>query len=593
MTSNRNEPHAAAESPYRTLVQELALFLSQDDSNKNTQKSKPKLEVSSEAERLLRDASAVLSSSRPPANFVVHANHSNTTARNTNSTTTNNSSPVIFDGSVAGSIVHLACALDNVLGLAFLLAMGADPRACHTAFRRLMIHEAACNGSIQCLTLLLEQMEKEDGAQRNSSFANYQPSNRPFLPRRVDRQQTLLPALHLVATRPQLFAWPPPNNSSSMDFLSLLTRFRELSRDVKQGTVSELDAAREILQAAGPNVVLSTASSATAGAASTRPASSRGDGHGNTPLHWAAFKNEVDCVALLLRYNADPNARAHPSGWTPLHDAAYSNSFQCMNLLLDAGANVNARAHSGATPLCFAAQEDAAGAARLLLQRGALLSMRCAANALQQQQQQHTRFSGYTPLHYCAHYNAHHAAKVLLAHPTARDAMEIPDLSERLAIHVAVARGSSQVLWELLHAGVLVEQGPQQQRRPPSPEASPVMDAPTDLRSMLPSQPVMSSKPWNCLSQRSIDECRSLVLQAEAHWSPERHALFTPADRRAVVEVLRVGKHLELEQGLFKDLWPHVLSFCGRGWFEVQDDKNRTGDGDEEMKDAPVELSTS
>ena len=40
------------------------------------------------------------------------------------------------------------------------------------------------------------------------------------------------------------------------------------------------------------------------------------------------------------------------------------------------------------------------------------------------------------------------------------------------------------------------------------------------------------------------------------------------------MEVLRVGKRLE-QQGtsIFIDFWPLVLSFCGRGWFEVNDSK--------------------
>jgi hypothetical protein len=89
---------------------------------------------------------------------------------------------------------------------------------------------------------------------------------------------------------------------------------------------------------------------------------------------------------------------------------------------------------------------------------------------------------------------------------------------------------------------------------------------------MIPARPVTSSKPWNCLSQRSIDECRDLISLAEQNWAPERHALFTPADRLAVLELLRVGKRLELTgTGIFVDLWPLVLSFCGRGWFDVEE----------------------
>jgi hypothetical protein len=92
------------------------------------------------------------------------------------------------------------------------------------------------------------------------------------------------------------------------------------------------------------------------------------------------------------------------------------------------------------------------------------------------------------------------------------------------------------------------------------------------LRSMIPSQPVMSAKPWNCLTQRSIDECRHLVAEAEKQWAPDRHLLFTPNDRRAVMQLLRVGKRLELDgTGIFIDLWPQVLSFCGRGWFEIEE----------------------
>ena len=66
------------------------------------------------------------------------------------------------------------------------------------------------------------------------------------------------------------------------------------------------------------------------------------------------------------------------------------------------------------------------------------------------------------------------------------------------------------------------------------------------------------------------------------NWTPERHALFSPSDRNAILEVLRVGKRLEQSgQGIFLDLWPNILAFCGRGWFEVVDEENITDkDGD-------------
>lgn len=622
-----------------SLLSELSYFLTDRVDTRDDSRARDScIEVCAEAERLLRDASTVLTSTRPPNNFVVYEDGRIVSGEDSDLHRNESSSPS-FDGSVAnatpppplaasaagasggaGSILHLACALDIPLALAFLLAMGGDARASHTAFRRLMIHEAACNGSVQCLTLLLELGQKYAENDNNDVSSRIRNSRLPFIPRRIDSSQAMAP-IHVYAAHPELFmrAYENPiffdqdSSNPKTDFMSLLVLFRDLSSQVKAGTISELDAARKIMDSATltrqseASLARSCGFRANIDSFSHRSFLRRNDtngisdGHGNTPLHWAAFKNETECVSLLLRFNADPNARAHPSGWTPLHDAAYSNSKETIELLLDAGAEVDARANSGATPLCFASQENASDAAALLLSRGANLAARCAGGPGSDEGSvqlggPQSRFSGYTPLHYCAHYNAHKAARVLLRHHTARKAMEVPDLSDRLPIHVAVARGSSNVLRELLHAGVKVEtrnlpdpnrptddrsQSPPPSRSPPRPETplrnssgariSTPVSSPV-LLSMIPQQPITSSKPWNCLTQRSIDECKALIAQAESHWSAERHMLFTPADRKAVLAVLLVGKHLELKgTGIFLDLWPLILSYCGRGWFEVED----------------------
>ena len=602
--------------------------------------------------RLIWEACSTLADSRPPSNLCIYDRSGATTPP-----LGRENDPPIFDGSVAnatpaphgggaasggtGTILHLVCAMDRPLMLAFLLIMGADGRANHTAFRRLMIHEAACNGSINCLTLLLEMGHKyakeiEEKNRKTPGDNNVMP----FLPDAMERTPTIS-----SVPSPRLAARPAPpisinlrhfgrathtvgnlneDNVKCANCMPILRQFKSLAKLVKEGNMTELQAARSLL--AHAHITETTRS------ALIRSCSFRNDilyathsflrpfgcadGHGNTPLHWASFKNEIECVALLLEYNADPNARAHPSGWTPLHDAAYSNSSACIALLSAKGAQIDAKANSGATPLCFAAQEDASEAARFLLERGADLSSRCAGPPpddgvqyhFQLPNHPHSRFSGYTPLHYCAHYNAQRASQILLSHPKAEKAMEVPDLSGRLPIHVAVARGSSDVLRALLHAGARVNTppvgSPTSVARPSpvvqpnfgllsaSARRQPVAEEPESpsrslstssntssvtspvLRSMIPSQPISSSKPWNCLSQQAIDECKELILKSEQSWSPDHHLLFTPQDRKAVMELLRVGKRLEQNgAGIFIDLWPTILSFCGRGWFETEGTK--------------------
>lgn len=659
----------------------------QQNQNQNPKQEEPSLlnyaasiisiNSESDVDLLVHDAVAAMTDSRPPANLVLYKSGATTVANNTNNTEQQQQAgPPIFDGSVAnatpslvaghgggvGTALHVATALDRPLTLALLLAMGGDARAVHTAFRRFMIHEAACNGSIKCLNLLLElgttfgreiqqEMEirenKTDTSIGDDAELSSPNSSMDFpclkMPSAMLRPSSLNMLYSPSAAAPKssstnAYAFEEEEEEEEMQqvsdgssVLSLLISFRNLAQQVTNKELTELDAARLLIQQATLSEPIKAALARQCGclplpllsfrSAAAQRNSANSDGHGNTPLHWSAFKNETACVSLLLKYNADPNARAHPSGWTPLHDAAYSNGKESIGLLVDAGAQVDARANSGATPLCFAAQEDAAEAAELLLRRGADLSSRCCSPntttstppSTTTATPPHSRFSGYTPLHYCAHYNAHQAGSILLQHHAAAVAMEIEDLQQRLPIHVAVARGSSDVLRELLRAGarvetrktavvspfeppVVEEEAPastaatqQHQQRPPSPleqqqppltprrgrsnSASPTASPVSSpvLRSMIPSQPVQSSKPWNCLSQRSIDECRQLISEVESSWTPDRHSLFTPTDRRAVAELLRVGKRLELDGSLqFVHLWPEVLSFCGRGWFAME-----------------------
>jgi len=592
--------------------------------------------------------------------------------------------PPLFDGSIGlntGSLVHLACIVDQPFILAMLLVLGADPKSKHSAFRRLLIHEAACSNSVQCLTFLLELSKAfpddtfQSGGKYLGShcfpvlFSNTSKKAQSvynlFKPCTTARDSKLLAA---NITPPA--SSPVSQNSNGIHtyfpFVAKLRLIQNLLGQIQSKKMSPSLAAIELLSQSRYSLSSSFSQILT-----------ECDGHGNTALHWGAFKNCPECVSALLSAGANPNASTFTTGWTPLHDAAYSDSTEATRLLIDGGADPNARANSGATPLCFAAQEDSPNAAEILLDAGADPYVFCCGNSQNGDinQQHHnnnnnifnpvflgngngslpppvtlttttSRFSGYTPLHYCAHYNAAKAAKVLISHGCP---IEIYDLADRLPIHIAVARGSSNVLRELLIAGaklevernpsfsdssnnfeigrarsfdsamlprrnqnMRVEQQSQQQYQhnddtsqnlqplqrqpdiippPPPHHSSLISDEQSQnlasspvLRQMVPREPHTSSKPWNCLSQKSIDECVSLIEAAEGSWSRGTHKLFSPKDRRAVLELLRVGKRLEQEgSGIFLDLWPHVLSFCGRGWFETTDEKRMVEGGGGEL----------
>lgn len=81
------------------------------------------------------------------------------------------------------------------------------------------------------------------------------------------------------------------------------------------------------------------------------------DGDKNTPLHYAAEVNAIDCLRLINDVNCrddlglDVNAR-NKDGNTALHLAAENNSIECCEFLRrEMGANVNARNEKDKTPL--------------------------------------------------------------------------------------------------------------------------------------------------------------------------------------------------------------------------------------------------
>ncbi|XP_055944745.1 serine/threonine-protein phosphatase 6 regulatory ankyrin repeat subunit B-like [Argiope bruennichi] len=76
-----------------------------------------------------------------------------------------------------------------------------------------------------------------------------------------------------------------------------------------------------------------------------------------TLLHCVSWKGYEEFVDLLLKYNADPNARSE-SGFTPLHFAAACSHPRIVRALLRSGAMFDAENNSKKTPVNYAADID-------------------------------------------------------------------------------------------------------------------------------------------------------------------------------------------------------------------------------------------
>jgi uncharacterized protein len=93
-------------------------------------------------------------------------------------------------------------------------------------------------------------------------------------------------------------------------------------------------------------------------------------GDGSTPLHWAAYRDDLARADQLIRSGANVNA-ANDLGATPLWAASLNGSVAMVTRLLEAGAKPNAALMSGETPLMAASRAGKPLVVELLLKKGA------------------------------------------------------------------------------------------------------------------------------------------------------------------------------------------------------------------------------
>lgn len=164
------------------------------------------------------------------------------------------------------------------------------------------------------------------------------------------------------------------------------------------------------------------------------------DKRGNGPLHFAVINNQNEILCKLITAGADLNSQTAFSLTTPLHLAAWKNNIPAARLLIDAGANINAKDIRHERPLHAAARMGNVAMVQLLLDKGAKVDAESTTKA--------------TALHYATYFGHDEVVVLLLNHGANPEARTD---SSGTSLHVAAYLGLDDIVATLIEKHVNVD----------------------------------------------------------------------------------------------------------------------------------------
>lgn len=157
--------------------------------------------------------------------------------------------------------------------------------------------------------------------------------------------------------------------------------------------------------------------------------------NGMTPLHHSCLKGRKEITRVLLRHDADPNART-AFDETPLHYACRCGNISTIHVLIKAGGDVNLVDKQGRGCMHFAVMGGSSVLALNYLETQTTLTTRCVTS------------QGDTLLHMaCSHYSS-----TILDYLLRKNRSDVQRQNNKgvTALHLASLKGNSEMIWKLL-----------------------------------------------------------------------------------------------------------------------------------------------